>query len=121
MKETHREVVEDATTKAVKIGGADPNHISPPVDFGATDDRSETAEDNLDRELDEKEQEDETNTIGSGKTTTATKKDLDKVVMPKFVRYQLMITPINQIDKNEEEDGVKTQTPTSKIRDIFIK
>ena len=57
--------------------------------------------DNDENESWQDESEDEQNTVSSDKTSKVTKKDENKVVLPKFTRYQMMIL-LDQGSGNEE-------------------
>ena len=57
--------------------------------------------------FEEDKEEDEENSIHSAKTTTVKKKDMTAVVIPKYVRYQLMLPPEEEDAKATDEPGYK--------------
>ena len=63
------------------------------------------------------EEEDEINSIDSGNNTTISKKNLDKTVLPRMMRYQLMITPFK---KSSQEDFDEDENFAGKVRDKLI-
>ena len=50
-------------------------------------------------------QQDEVNTIASGETSIVNRKNMDKIVPPKYVRYQLMIPPEDADDEQEVNEN----------------
>ena len=63
------------------------------------------------------EKEDDVNTVDSGNNTTVHKKDMNKVMMPRSMRYQLMINPFK---KATQEDFDEDENFSSKVRDLLI-
>ena len=63
------------------------------------------------------EEEDTDNTVNSGKTTTIGKRNLDKVILPRMIRYQLMLTPFK---KASQDDYDEEENFASKVRDMLI-
>ena len=81
------------------------------------DSEEEEETDKLNQQM-EREQQDDTNTVESGTTTKVKgKKQAKEIVIPKFVRYQLMITPLK---KEVDDAGVELKTAPKRIRETLI-
>lgn len=52
-------------------------------------------------------EEEDDNSIDSGMTTRIGKKDLNKIVIPSYVRYQMMIPPEEEREEDDENPGYK--------------
>jgi hypothetical protein len=70
-----------------------------------------------------REQEDDANTIGSGATTVRDRERENEIVLPPFVRYQLMIMTgqDNETGDNDEETDDDPKSPTEIVRDYLSK
>ena len=73
--------------------------------WGPNDDWSSEDDSDENNSKDPTLTQDDVNTIGSGKTSVIRKKDMGKVVIPPYVRFQMMIPP--EIE-DEEGDGADT-------------
>ena len=55
----------------------------------------------------EEEEEDEANSINSGVTTKVGRKEMDKIVIPTYIRYQMMIPPEEDSEEDDDNPGYK--------------
>ena len=84
----------------------------------------EAPDENSDDESSDESQtkEDSDNTVNSGETTTISKKNMNKVVLPPFTRYQIMIL-LDQENKQNlvaENDDDDEKAPLQRLRDVLV-
>ena len=68
--------------------------------------------------FDDHSDEDQENSIDSGKTSVIKKKHMKKIVIPSYVRYQLMIPP--EKEEDQDSDNVDYRSNLTRIREILI-
>ena len=91
--------------------------------WGLADDEDSDEEDNTDqfsagtRRATTTKQDDE-NTIGSGKTSIVRRRDMNKVVIPSYVRFQFMIPPESG-EEEEDDDNPEYRENYDRIREIL--
>jgi len=68
------------------------------------------------------ESQDDDNTIDSNNTSIYSKNNMDQVVLPKFVRYQMMILLDHKdpIKMTVEQEGDELLSPAQRVREVFI-
>ena len=81
-----------------------------------------STQDLADQESSEEEDEDDDNTIDSNQTSTYRRRDMDKLILPPFTRYQIMISldkndPFNMSEEINEEE---LKPPAQRVRDALI-
>ena len=60
-------------------------------------------------------QQDENNTVHSDATTTLKKKEMDEIVIPQYIRFQMMIPPESEVEDDEEPNYQENYERIKKI------